>query len=169
MEKAAVEEKKRKAGKGVAVDKKRPNSDSDPTTDAKRVKLEKDAPNILASFDFTTLPQTLITDLIVANLNAFSEARLIELVRIYKEKHGLIAAPTPPPPVPKPSVEPKIDAPRSAPIPPPAPVASSSNAPRSATPPTEPTPKIEEPVDPLSMDIDQEELEFEPDRLNEEV
>ena len=36
--------------------------------------------------------------------------------------------------------------------------------------PPPPAPAIkDEPVDPLQMDIDEDELEYEPDRLNEEV
>jgi len=43
---------------------------------------------------------------------------------------------------------------------------------RSSTPPAQTTPpvvKVEEPVDPLQMDIDQDELEFEPETLNAQV
>ena len=36
-------------------------------------------------------------------------------------------------------------------------------------PPPPPAIKVEEPVDPLKMDIDDEEMEYEPDRLNLEV
>ncbi|KAF8631924.1 hypothetical protein AX15_002177 [Amanita polypyramis BW_CC] len=175
MEKAAAEEKKRKAAALTAVvdSRKRPSSaPSEQPVDAKRPKLEQEAPSttasFLASFDFTTLPATLISDLIVANLEAFPEPALIGLVQAFRQSRGLGSAtpltstPTPvssiaslstiPPIAPKKSIEKQRRETEGTPVP--------------GTPP--PTVKYE-PVDPLQMDIDQDELEFEPDKLNAEL
>lgn len=165
MGEAVIEEKKRRAAKAAGLDtKKRPLPDPEPPSDAKRVKLQVDpsTANVLASFDFTTLPATLITDLIVANLDAFSEPTLLSLIQAYREKDTVRT---------QPATARETPAVTSRPLSPPsAPVASTSALPRSKTPPPPPQPvKVEEPVDPLQMDIDQDEMEFEPDRLNEEV
>lgn len=160
MELAVAEEKKRKAAvaAGIIEPRKRPNAESD-RVDVKRVKLETTSspaapPNSsVYSFDFSTLPATLITDLIVANLEAFTEPTLIALVQAYRQRMGIASSsvPTPAAPEPAPAVEdlarPQTPPPTSAPVP----------------------PVQEEPVDPLQMDIDQDELEYEPDQLNEEV
>lgn len=166
MDEAAVEEKKRKASlaSGVSETRKRPAS-APPEPDAKRPRLEPDisstSTTFLATFNFTQLPSSLITDLIVANLEAFSENDLISLVNTYRQSRGITASPsstsTPTPPVSQPVTKP---------IP---------TGPRNATPevrvPAAPPPAVvkDEPVDPLQMDMDQDELEYEPDRLNEEV
>ncbi|KAJ7583294.1 Symplekin tight junction protein C terminal-domain-containing protein [Mycena floridula] len=134
--------------------KKRPFNEDD-SIDSKRQKLEAGAAaapssSILASFDFTSLPSSLITDLIVANLEAFSEQTLVGLVQTYRQSRGLASA---------------------------APVASSSTLipesaiPSTSTPPLPPPKPVVklEPVDPLKMDIDEDEIEYEPDRLNEEL
>ena len=94
MEKAAQEEKMRRAGKRPATDAGRP--------DAKRAKLEPapaavppqsdGAPgpaSFLAAFDFTTLPASLITELVIANLGAFSDQALAALVAKYRAEKGL--------------------------------------------------------------------------------
>ncbi|KIK60366.1 hypothetical protein GYMLUDRAFT_43667 [Collybiopsis luxurians FD-317 M1] len=169
MEAAASEEKKRKAAiaAGVSEPKKRSSTETD-RTDIKRVKLENGVAeatppppdpslSLLASFDFSTLPATLITDLIVANLEAFTEPTLIALVHAYRQRMGLATASTsvaPPAPAAPPSA-PAVDNRRNA----------AEAIPRPPTPPPVP----QEPVDPLQMDIDQDELEYEPDRLNEEL
>ncbi|KAF5388652.1 hypothetical protein D9757_004811 [Collybiopsis confluens] len=180
MEAAAAEEKKRRAAiaAGVTEPKKRSSTETD-RSDNKRVKLENgvaDAPpppppppdpslSLLASFDFSTLPATLITDLIVANLEAFTEPALIALVQAYRQRMGLATAST------SAAVLPPPLAPAPEPAPVPAPTADSRRniiepIPRPHTPPP---PVKEEPVDPLQMDIDQDDLEYEPDRLNEEL
>ncbi|KAF9045824.1 hypothetical protein BDZ89DRAFT_1188893 [Hymenopellis radicata] len=165
MGEAVIEEKKRKAAKAAGLDtKKRPLSDAEPPADAKRVKLQSDpsTANVLASFDFTTLPATLITDLIVANLDAFSEPTLLSLIQAYREKDTALIQPAPTRETPAVASRPHS--------PPSAPIASTSAPPRPKTPPPPSQPvKVEEPVDPLQMDIDQDEMEFEPDRLNEEL
>ncbi|KAI0704285.1 Symplekin tight junction protein C terminal-domain-containing protein [Cytidiella melzeri] len=193
MEKAAQEEKQRRA-----ESRKRPSSAVLPQEgpDTKRAKLEdvnaSNSAAFLAAFDFTKLPAALITDLIVANIHAFSEEALTNLVRDYREGK---AAPKPdvtmPPAPPVPSTSSvaqasaaaiaatngKVDVPEfpsehvpSDSVIPAATLArSQTRSPsRSRTPPTPPL-KEEEPVDPLQMDIDEEEIEYEPDRLNMEL
>ncbi|KAJ3986382.1 Symplekin tight junction protein C terminal-domain-containing protein [Lentinula detonsa] len=187
MELAASEEKKRKAAAaaGIADTKKRPTTEAD-RTDVKRVKLEPSPAepppppaasdpslSLLASFDFSTLPATLITDLIVANLEAFTEPTLLALIQAYRQRMGIgtssTSAPPPPPIAPTPAVVPAA--------PPAVPAVPSSKAvvediarPFTPEPSAAPAPIVkEEPVDPLQMDIDQDELEYEPDRLNEEL
>ncbi|KAG6891200.1 hypothetical protein C0995_008452 [Termitomyces sp. Mi166 len=181
MDKALVEEKRRKAA-GLDSRKRPPSVPIEPT-DTKRLKLEPDTSTstptpvtsanlgFLASFDFTSLPATLITELIIANLEAFSEPIFLSLVQAYREKHtGTTPAPTPAPSIPTGpraaqlrvesgrSVTPQD--PHSRPIP---------TGPAASTPPPPPIQVKDEPVDPLQMDIDQDELEYEPDRLNEEL
>ncbi|KAF8141630.1 Symplekin tight junction protein C terminal-domain-containing protein [Boletus edulis] len=142
MERASAEEKARKT-----CFKKRPlptGPAADQPADAKRLKVEVDnaAANstaFLASFDFTTLPIALVTDLIVANLQAFSEPTLLSLVQAYRQG--------------------KEGAPGTSPHPPDVVTDEAMS--------TSETPVKDEPVDPLKMDIDEEEMEYEPDRLNE--
>ena len=180
MDKAAAEERKRKAG--LAETRKRPSSNPSESADNKRIKLENESTqnssaSFLAAFDFTSLPASLITSLIVANLEAFTEPRLISLVDTYRQNWRL-GAPQPPMatgpiamPVPKPAA-----------ASPPIQNMSTSNIPTgprknayiidgTLTPPPQLMAEIikDEPVDPLQMDIDEDEFEFEPEKLNEEV
>lgn len=146
MEKATSEERARKE-----ASKKRSLSLGGESSDAKRQKLEQDAAAtsaaFLAGFDFTSLPAALITELVVANLQAFTEPALISLVQAYQEKHATNQAPQ------------ASTSAQSAPEPGPS---------SSVFPPPVPAVKAE-PVDPLKMDIDEEEIEYEPDKLNMEV
>ncbi|KAF8636400.1 hypothetical protein AX17_003582 [Amanita inopinata Kibby_2008] len=189
MEKAAAEEKKRKAAAlaAAADSRKRPSSvPNDQPVDAKRPKLEPESAtsttaSFLASFDFTTLPATLITDLIVANLEAFSEPALLGLVQAFRQSRGLgSSTPLAPSSTPIPFVT-TAPVPSSTPTPAPptapkkhlekqrkAEAGSTTPIPVSSTPPLPPSVQ-DEPVDPLQMDIDQDELEFEPDKLNAEL
>lgn len=203
IEKVAFEEKQRKAER-----KRPPSASSTPEApEAKRQKLEpqsSDTAALLASFDFTTLPAALVTDLVVANLQAFSEAAFVEMVQAYRR--GKAAPPAPaagpstsagaPPPqaaqTPPPSANGQAayhpPSKSSTPIPTGPRAAAVAEASKSATPvprdvressdirsmsrspPGTPPVKAEaEPVDPLQMDIDEEEIEYEPDRLNLEV
>jgi symplekin len=193
MEKAAQEEKQRRA-----ESRKRPSSSTAPQEfpDTKRAKLEDVSASaaFLAAFDFTKLPAALVTDLIVANLQAFSEDALSDLVRAYAE--GKVAPKSdvaPPAALPAPSISAVAEASAAA-------LAASHNRSealttlsgpsnstmadvlsvketslskspsRSRSPSIPPVVKEEEePVDPLKMDIDEEELEYEPDKLNMEV
>jgi len=175
MDKAAAEEKRRKA---ASENRKRPSSGSNDTPDNKRIKLESE-PSVqstsaafLSAFDFTSLPAPLITNLIVANLEAFTEAQLISLVNAYRQARGM----------PTSSPTEGILAPSTSSVQgvvPPAPsVPTGPRAGRSSEQSSTPQPHDsatdaavvkEEPVDPLKMDIDEDELEYEPERLNEEV
>ncbi|KAH9888832.1 Symplekin tight junction protein C terminal-domain-containing protein [Cubamyces lactineus] len=189
MEQAAMEEKARKAAAAAEASRKR-SSTATPVTDApdsKRPKLEHEPTppaGTAAAFDFSSLPATLVTDLIVANLQAFTEPALMGLVQAYRHKKaGGVAVPappvsaTPPPTAPSGSARtPSVPAQATATPPPP-------TGPRAARPPSEPRadrrPKSvtppppavvkEEPLDPLKMDIDDEEIEYEPDKLNLEM
>ena len=151
MEKAAADEKRAKAATLVlgADSQKRPLPGSnDQASDPKRRKLEPESngasASFLAAFDFTSLPASLITELIVANLEAFTEPALTTLVQLYRQSRGGdLSSPA------VPSIASEL---MSAQI--------SNNAVTSLV--------KEETVDPLQMDID-EEIEYEPDRLNMEV
>jgi symplekin len=178
MDAAARDEKQRKVA-GIDGRKRAASVPAEQPTDAKRPKLEPEisgTPNIastLAAFDFTSLPASLITDLIIANLEAFTEPSLESLVQQYRHKMGKVPSQTtittPPTGTPVP--------PSTTVLPPNIPTGPrkllAQQAPeRDATPPSRATPpvvKVEEPVDPLQMDIDQDELEFEPETLNAQV
>lgn len=180
MDKAAADEKKRKS-----ESRKRPSSNPNDAPDTKRVKLESEptptpvATNaaFLSAFDFTSLPATLITNLVVANLEAFTEPQLIAMVNAYRTSRGL----TTPAPAEAPSTPTKAAAMAPPPIISPTPaiptgprrqVQSIENSvtptPQAQAPAVAPVVEAE-PVDPLKMDIDEEELEYEPEKLNEEV
>ncbi|KAG6857467.1 hypothetical protein H0H87_003534 [Tephrocybe sp. NHM501043] len=184
MDKAAAAEKQRKAAIATGGDsRKRPSSTPTESADPKRPKLESEAKTsaptpattfanlgFLASFDFTSLPASLITELIVANLEVFSEPTLISLVQAYRDKHT--GTPTPTPIIPTGPRAAQIRAEAGAGRPhTPQDYEGQSVLPGSAT--STPPPSVakvkDEPVDPLQMDIDQDELEYEPDRLNEEL
>jgi len=170
MDRAAAEEKKRKA---LALEsRKRPSSTSFEPVESKRVKLEAEATqssSVLSKFDFTSLPAPLITNLIVANLEAFTEPELISMVNTYRQSRGLsssVVTITPPEALFEASkvhsTEPPISVlPRSTPT------AEMVDGTLQAQD-TEPLVK-HEPLDPLKMDIDEEELEYEPEKLNEAV
>ncbi|KAJ6581382.1 Symplekin tight junction protein C terminal-domain-containing protein [Mycena capillaripes] len=170
MDEASAEEKKRKAllASGGSDSRKRPApASAERPSDPKRAKLEPEtsptSASFLATFDFTSLPAPLITDLIVANIEAFSENALIALVQAYRQSQG-IQAPTPAQPAP-----PAIPTGPKAGRVPPAPSGRIST-PEVQAPAAAPVPVVkDEPVDPLQMDIDQDELEYEPDKLNEEL
>lgn len=157
MDKAAAEEKRLKAASGEGS-RKRPSSSDEQASESKRPKLEQDSvtstssASFLAAFDFTSLPSALITELIVANLEAFTEPALIGLVQAYRQSRGVDISATPPP-----------SAPLAPSAPPPGP--EPTHIAQSAAPPA----VKDEPVDPLQMDIDEDEIEYEPDRLNLEV
>ncbi|KAJ8094365.1 hypothetical protein PM082_010799 [Marasmius tenuissimus] len=191
MEAAAIEEKKRKAAIAAGLDPRKRTSEVD-RPDVKRMKLENETPSssannaaFLSGFDFTSLPSTLITDLIVSNLESFSESTLTNLVQAYRQSKGLDAPKAPaasqsklsssflaqPAPLAPPPSVPSSSAQRVAGAPgrPESPVPVSQLPQTSSTPPPTAPPIKDEPVDPLQMDIDQDELEYEPDRLNEEL
>ncbi|TRM60720.1 Symplekin tight junction protein C terminal-domain-containing protein [Schizophyllum amplum] len=185
MEKAHQEEKLRRAGKRSASESGRP--------DAKRAKLEpapaavpdNGSASFLAAFDFTTLPASLITELVIANLGAFSDQALAALVAKFRADKGLPGPPAPaaatvaarsttPPGSPPPALKAAYAQARAH-----GQNAAAPSAPRSTSLPTGPRAEREkkevtprpppEPVDPLAVDLDQNELEFEPDALNREL
>jgi symplekin len=166
--------------------RKRPPSTGSSEEDAKRQKVEvdpnADATALLAAFDFTTLPAALIAELIVANLQAFSDETLQVRINAYhRPAPAGVAAPAPVPASASPVSAQALET-----------VAASENAVAVKMPPTMPaadrareralaqaspaqvegpsssTVVKEEPVDPLQMDMD-EDIEYEPDRLNLEV
>ncbi|XP_006461965.1 hypothetical protein AGABI2DRAFT_206048, partial [Agaricus bisporus var. bisporus H97] len=173
MDEAAREEKRRKAN-GIDARKRAASTPAEQPSDAKRPKLDPEALNApslvstLAAFDFTSLPPSLITDLIIANLESFTESALEGLVLQHRQKRGLSAAASTsagPTASPFTSMPPNIPTgPRK--------LVSQLGGERDSTPPSRSTPpivKAEEPVDPLQMDIDQDELEFEPETLNAQL
>jgi symplekin len=189
MEQAAADERTRRAmATRAQVDpRKRPPSTAvQGEEDAKRQKVEADpnadATALLAAFDFTTLPAALITELIVANLQAFSEETFQGRINAYRRSAPTsVATPTPVPAAAAPVSTAVLET-----------AAASENAMPMKLPPTMPAADRareramvqassaqgdetsfssrvkEEPVDPLQMDMD-EEIEYEPDRLNLEV
>ncbi|TFK51746.1 hypothetical protein OE88DRAFT_1679157 [Heliocybe sulcata] len=173
MDRAAAEEKARKVAAAEASRKRPPSAQQEQPPDPKRTKLESDesaaaAAAFLASFDFTTLPTNLINDLIIANLYAFPEPALQALVQTYRETRRSATPAT------APTSTPAVPAPPAAPVPGPSTLTPATvparSEPKAATPePPAPEPVKEEPVDPLQMDIDEEEMEYEPDKLNLEL
>jgi symplekin len=187
MEQAAAEERTRRAmATQVDARKRPPSTTGSSEEDAKRQKVEvdpnADATALLAAFDFTTLPAALIAELIVANLQAFSDETLQVRINAYHRSASAgVAAPAPVPATAPPVSAQALET-----------VAASENAVAVKMPPTMPaadrareralaqaspaqvegpsssTVVKEEPVDPLQMDMD-EDIEYEPDRLNLEV
>ncbi|KAI0255985.1 Symplekin tight junction protein C terminal-domain-containing protein [Lactifluus subvellereus] len=191
MEQAATEERARKAmaTQAQADSRKRPSSAvALGEEDAKRQKVEADpnpdATALLAAFDFTTLPVAIITELIVTNLQAFSEEAFQARINAYRRPSlapATVAAPAPVPAVAAPvspaALEKAVAAENAAPVkmPPTMPAADRAReralAQASSAPVDEPSSSSrvkEEPVDPLQMDMD-EDIEYEPDQLNLEL
>ena len=184
MDKAAAEERKRKAA--LVETRKRPSSNPSEPGENKRIKLENEttqnsSASFLAAFDFTSLPASLITSLIVANLEAFTEPRLISLVDTYRQNWRLGVTTHAQQPLATGPIAMPI--PKSAAASPPIQNVTTSSIPtgprknvyimdNTLTPPPQPMAEAaikDEPVDPLQMDIDEDEFEFEPEKLNEEV
>ncbi|KAH9935928.1 Symplekin tight junction protein C terminal-domain-containing protein [Epithele typhae] len=179
MEQAAAAEKARKAALAEASRKRSPSgTPAAATPEPKRPKLEHDvALTSLVGFDYTSLPANLVTELIVANLQAYTENALIGLVQSYRHtKHlgsipGLSSTPPPAGPSRGPEQATATPPPMGSRMPPSEPRADRDRKVKSATPPplASVVVKQEEPVDPLKMDIDDEEMEYEPDKLNLEM
>lgn len=127
---------------------KRAASSQSENPELKRQKLAEDTAS-LASFDFTKLPVPLITELIVNNLGAISEPELVKLVRAYRSSR--------PPPAVVVNAQPQV---------PVQPVASTSKLPEEKQ---SKAPVKAEPLDPLDMVIDEGEIEYEPDEINQKV
>ncbi|KAH8111033.1 Symplekin tight junction protein C terminal-domain-containing protein [Phellopilus nigrolimitatus] len=152
MEQAVVNERNRKAAAAAEASRKRSiNALNDEAGEAKRQKTDHPSTSIsgvLANFDFTVLPHTLVTDLIVANLQVLTEQSLAAAVNTYKQANGLTPTPSTALRMPSVSAETQI---------------------KSVPPPVEKSAVKMEPVDPLQMDIDDEEIDYEPDELNDEL
>ncbi|KAI6149817.1 hypothetical protein BKA82DRAFT_23571 [Pisolithus tinctorius] len=142
IERASAEEKAPRAAIAAAATeatrKRLPSSiPAEEKTDPNRLTAEVDnaAANsavFLSVFNFTALPVRLVTDLIVANLQAFSKSALMNLVQSYRQSRGLPSVP-----------------PAKLPRPPDSVARTEGGG-----------------VDPLKMDIDEEEMEYEPDKLS---
>lgn len=121
------------------------------------------AQSLLASFDFTTLPLDLVKELVIANLIAIDQVKLSAAVTVSRPHFTPIARLTFPPKAyrersnmtaPTTAVVPQ---PAAAPAPPPPSRLNNSTA----------LPVVkEEPLDPLKMELDEDEIEYEPDKLN---
>ncbi|KAF8587835.1 hypothetical protein K439DRAFT_1652134 [Ramaria rubella] len=94
---------------------------------------------LLSNFDFSALPVGLVADLVIANLQLLSEQSLNTAIETFRQN--------------QPKVAPLV-APTALSPPPVVPVAD--------------LPIKEEPVDPLQMDMDEDDIEYEPDRLNDQ-
>jgi len=98
----------------------------------------------LAGFDFTSLPVALITELVVANLLAFTEPALVALVEAYEKVVRLAQHPL-----------------RM--------LLLLCPSRHQQTAQVVIAPPVNRPIDPLKMDIDEDEMEYEPDKLNLEA
>ncbi len=189
MEQAAADERTRRAMATQAqVDarKRPPSTAAQGEEEAKRQKVEgdpnADATALLAAFDFTTLPVALIAELIFANLQAFSEETFQTRINAYRRSTSTgVAAPAPVPaaiaPVSTAVLETAAASENAMPVkmPPTMPAADRAReralvqAPSTQVDEPSSSSRVkEEPVDPLQMDMD-EDIEYEPDRLNLEV
>ncbi|KAG8927139.1 hypothetical protein FRC02_008439 [Tulasnella sp. 418] len=88
---------------------------------------------ILTTFDFTSLPVNVVTDLVIASLKAVSAEKLNSAVAAYRVKYG------PPPSAPEPSTS------------------------------AVQVKQEEVVVDPLKVELDEDELQYEPERLNQDL
>ena len=86
MEQALTNERNRKAAAEAEANRKRSinNAIRVETSEAKRQKTEHDVglSTILANFDFSALPVTLITDIIISNLQVMSEESLAAAILV---------------------------------------------------------------------------------------
>ena len=85
MEQAATNERNRKAAAEAEVNRKRTvKALRDGASEAKRQKTEHDVglSTLLANFDFSALPVTLITDIIISNLQVTSEDSLAAAILV---------------------------------------------------------------------------------------
>ncbi|KAG9035999.1 hypothetical protein FRB95_009999 [Tulasnella sp. JGI-2019a] len=147
MDEAAREEQARR----VDASRKRalPDPGADPSI-SKKAKTEIGitavapplaAQSLLASFDFTTLPLGLVTDLVIANLLAIDQANLNAAVTAYRQNHSSAVATT--------TTDP------------------SSSVQSTSVLRTVPPIKVrEEILDPLKVELDEDEIEYEPEKLN---
>ncbi|GJJ11108.1 hypothetical protein Clacol_005339 [Clathrus columnatus] len=151
MEIVAHEEKMRKETAALEASRKRglPQSVEVDQGNAKRVKTEHNPDTLsefLLNFDFSALPVGLVADIVIANLQLLTEQTLNGAIEAFRKTN---------PPASSRTVVPPAVAPGQ-----PALVAASE---------TLPVKIEEEPVDPLQMDMDEDDIEYEPDRLNDQL
>lgn len=86
MDRAATVERNRKAAEAAEANRKRSIAAlSNEAKEAKRLKTghtSSTVSSVLANFDFSSLPHTLVTDLIVANLRVLTEQDLANAVQV---------------------------------------------------------------------------------------
>jgi symplekin len=91
MEQAALDERNRKAAEAAEASRKRSVSAlSDEANEAKRVKTahpNTSVSGILSNFDFASLPASLVTELIVANLQVLTEQSLATAIQVSRNAH----------------------------------------------------------------------------------
>ncbi|CAE6464998.1 unnamed protein product, partial [Rhizoctonia solani] len=165
MEAAAQEARRKRALEAEAAN------------EAKRTKLEPPAvptppsaptpvdppTSTFANFDFSSLPLPLVVDILIANLSVLSDERLAGAIASRRAVLGSTGPVVPAAPVVQADV-PLLVAPT-----PQLPVSASQleSQSQAQAQPAEPEPAVkEEPLDPLKMDIDDDDLEYEPDKLN---
>ncbi|KAF8518981.1 Symplekin tight junction protein C terminal-domain-containing protein [Hysterangium stoloniferum] len=172
MEQAVHDEKNRREAAASETNRKRQLSNTDigqgqGQADVKRVKLEHPSntsdplADFLANFDFSALPVGLVADLVIANLQLLSEQVLNSAIETFRQTH--------------PRVMPTV-------VPATAPATTSVQATAYSATSVAPIPSVpsipgtapsliikEEPIDPLQMDIDEDDIEYEPDRLNDQL
>ena len=170
MEQAAANERNRKATEAAEASRKRSLlALQNEASEAKRMKLSQPDANVsgvLANFDFASLPSNLVTELIVANLQVLTDHTLTAAIQVctvilslcldvrnvrcqqaYRQANG------PPAPAPQPEPAPTLA------------LAQEGVSQRTETPAVVKA----EPIDPLQMDIEEEELDYEPEKINIEV
>jgi symplekin len=150
--------------------------------DGKRLKLEHPCSisdplaDFLANFDFSALPVGLVADLVIANLQLLPEQSLnnaIEVIirrlpfivsnmkkKTFRQSHTratpmVVPATTPVAPTVQATAHPALS------------IVSTPSIPSVPTVP--PLIIKEEPIDPLQMDMDEDDIEYEPDRLNDQL
>ncbi|KAG9093472.1 hypothetical protein FS749_014324, partial [Ceratobasidium sp. UAMH 11750] len=162
MEQAAQEARRKRTLEAEAAESvKRTKLETPvaPTPPGVSVDVPTPAP-AFANFDFSTLPLPLVVDILIANLQALSDERLATAISGRRAYLSRSAAATPTPQQPATTDALPLVAPT-----PPAPKPSPAQLESQTQPEPEPAIK-EEPLDPLKMDIDDDDLEYEPDKLN---
>lgn len=154
MEQAILNERNRKAAIAAEASRKRSISAlSEEAIEAKRQKTDNggsvSVSSVLANFDFSILPHNLITELIISNLQVLTEQSLTSAINAYKKAKG--SAPPTDTPV---SAPPRAD--------------SEMSVDTKDVDEQEVEVKIE-PVDPLAMDIGDDEVDYEPEKINIEI
>ncbi|KAG9104316.1 hypothetical protein FRC06_003605 [Ceratobasidium sp. 370] len=162
MEQAAQEARRKRTLEAEAAEsakRTRLETPVAPTPPSVPVDVPTPAP-AFANFDFSTLPLALVVDILIANMQALSDERLATAISGRRAYLSMSAVATPTHQQSSTMDAPPLVAPApQAPGPSPAQLESQTQS--------EPEPTVkEEPLDPLKMDIDDDDLEYEPDKLN---